>query len=217
MAALFNIILALHVTGGTVGLLSGTINIVRKKGDKKHKLTGKFFLYGMLLTGISSIILSLLHPNYFLFIVGIFTIYMTISGTRYLYLKDLSENKKNLLLDWILSGWMLLFGIAFLFFGFKLFIQHENFALVFILFGIISLRFVYTDWKNYSSQSKIKNFWLIAHIQRMTGAYIAAMTAFLVVNQFIPGFIVWIAPTIILTPLIFKWTRKYSVIQDELI
>ena len=89
MQTLFQIFLVLHITGGAVGLLSGTINIIRKKGDKKHKLVGKFFLYGMLLAGFSALVLSVLHPNYFLFIVGVFTLYMTGTGERYLYLKKL--------------------------------------------------------------------------------------------------------------------------------
>ena len=169
MQTLFQIFLVLHITGGAVGLLSGTINIIRKKGDKKHKLIGKFFLYGMLLAGFSALVLSVLHPNYFLFIVGVFTLYI------------------------------------------KLFLQQEKFGIVFVVFGFISLRFVYTDWQNYTGKAKEKNYWLLAHLQRMTGAYIASLTAFLVVNKILPGIIVWLLPTVILTPLIIVWTRKYRV------
>lgn len=50
------------------------------------------------------------------------------------------------------------------------------------------------------------------HTSRMTGAYIAASTAFLVVNarhlpKAIPGFALRLAPTIALTPLIVWWSR----------
>ena len=91
MEMLFKVLLMLHIIGGGVGLLSGTINIIRKKGDKKHKLTGKFFMYGMLLSGLSALVLSVMHPNYFLFIVGVFTLYMVGTGERYLFLKQLQN------------------------------------------------------------------------------------------------------------------------------
>lgn len=211
MKTLFNIFLALHIIGGAVGLFSGTINIIRKKGDKKHKLAGKFFLYGMLLAGFSALLISVMHPNYFLFIVGVFTIYMTGTGERYLFLKKLLSGQKPILIDWIHTGSMLLFGLAFIVFGIKLFLQQEKFGIVFVVFGFISLRFVYTDWQNYTGKAKKKNYWLLSHLQRMTGAYIASITAFLVVNKILPGIIVWLLPTLILTPLITIWTRKYSV------
>ena len=199
------------VVGGGVGLLSGTINIIRKKGDKKHKLTGKFFLYGMLLSGVSALALSVMHPNYFLFIVGIFTLYMVSTGERYLFLKQLLNGQSPIFLDWILAGSMLVFGIAFIVFGIKIYLQQEKFGLVFLVFGYISLRFVYSDWQNYTGKAKHKNYWLLAHLQRMTGAYIASLTAFLVVNKLLPGIIIWLLPTILLTPLIFIWSRKYSI------
>ena len=40
----------------------------------------------------------------------------------------------------------------------------------------------------------------------MVGTYIASITAFLVVNNTIlPGLVVWLAPGVLLTPLIFYW------------
>jgi hypothetical protein len=43
----------------------------------------------------------------------------------------------------------------------------------------------------------------------MMGATIAVITAFLVVNvRFDPGWVVWLAPTVVLTPLIIVWSRR---------
>ena len=38
MKIIFAVFLILHILGGSVGLITGTINLIRKKGDKKHKL-----------------------------------------------------------------------------------------------------------------------------------------------------------------------------------
>jgi uncharacterized membrane protein len=35
---IFKILLVIHIFAGSVGLITGTINIARKKGDKLHKI-----------------------------------------------------------------------------------------------------------------------------------------------------------------------------------
>jgi uncharacterized membrane protein len=216
---LFKIILALHITGGSIGLIAGTINMVRKKGDKTHKAVGKFFLYGMLAAGTAALALSVMHPNYFLFIVGVFTIYMASTGKRYLSLRESADGPTPKMIDWALSIFMLLFGIAFIGFGIYKFIKGNTFGIVFLVFGYISVSMVRQDIKNYNGKSPFKNTWMLLHLQRMIGAYIAALTAFLVVNMpqtILPGylnFIPWLTPTIALVPLIFKWTAQRKIMK----
>ena len=208
------IFLVLHIIAGTIGLLAGTINIIRKKGDKSHRLIGKFFLYGMLSAGFLSFALSIIHPNYFLFIVGVFTVYMVGTGERYLFLRKLDSNQKPKMIDWTLTIFMLIAGLAFIVFGIYNLINKDPFSMVFIVFGIIGLRMVFTDFKNYTGKTNIQNTWLVTHLQRMTGAYIAALTAFLAVNiKFIPQYIIFLLPTALLVPLIFKWTKKYQIMK----
>jgi uncharacterized membrane protein len=216
MNILFKAFLTLHITGGTVGLFTGTINLVRKKGDKKHKLTGKIFTYAMLTAGFSSFALSIIHPNYFLFMVGVFTIYLVGTGNRYIYLKLLGSYQRPTVIDWTITLGMLLAGLLFIALGIKNLITHNNFGIVFIVFGGLGLFFVKTDFDNYRGKLKTKNYWLLAHLQRMTGGYIAATTAFLVVNAqyspiVLPSVVVWLLPTVILTPLIISWSKKYKV------
>ena len=72
------------------------------------------------------------------------------------------------------------------------------------------------DFLKFTNKASIKNYWLIGHLQRMTGAFIASMTAFLVVNatylsDTIPGFVYWLLPTTVFTPLIIKWSKKHQV------
>lgn len=216
MKILFQIFLTLHIIGGTVGLFTGTISLVRKKGDKKHKLVGKIFTYSMLTAGFSSLALSLMHYNYLLFMVGVFTIYLVATGNRYIYLKLLGSEQRPSTIDWTITVGMLIAGLFFIGLGIKNLVAHNNFGIVFIVFGALGLRFVQTDFNNYNGKIKAKNYWLLAHLQRLTGCYIAATTAFLVVNSkywpvVLPSALVWLLPTAILTPLIIAWTNKYRV------
>lgn len=215
MDLLFKIFLTLHIAGGSLGLITGTINLARKKGDRRHQLTGKLFSGGMLAAGASALVLSIIHPNPFLFIVGVFTLYLVSTGHRYIYLKMLGTQQRPKTGDWLITLAMLVAGVLFVGFGVKNIVEQNNFGIVLITFGVIGIASVRTDFKNYRNQIKEKNYWLLAHIQRMTAGYIAAATAFLVVNAHhspvaLPAILVWLFPTVILTPLIFKWSRQHK-------
>ena len=215
MEILFTILLILHITGGSIGLITGVINMVRRKGDVLHKRVGRFFLYAMITASSSAVVMSLLHPNPFLMIVGLFTIYMVGTGYRYIHLRlmEVDNGPKNL--DWILTYGMGVAGILFVILGIIEFLKGNIFGIVYLVFAGIGFLFIKMDFDNYKEKSRHKNYWLLAHLQRMIGGYIAALTAFLVVNadhfpKVIPGMVYWLLPTVILTPLIIYWSRSYS-------
>ena len=220
MESIFTPLLILHIIAGATGLISGTINLIRRKGDKLHRLVGKIFVNTMLLAGFSAIALSILHPNYFLTIVGVFTIYMVSTGYRYIRLRLNEVDNDPKALDWLLTFGMGLAGVLFLVYGGKALIDGIFFGSVYIVFGFFGLLFVRADLINYRGKSKDRNYWLMAHLQRMTGGYIAALTAFLVVNSNslpfpIPGVVYWLMPTAVLTPMIVQWSRRYRLQARE--
>lgn len=209
MDILFKILLVIHILFGGMSLCFGLFVLFAKKGDKRHKLIGSFYFYSMLFAGILAIFLSYLHSSYFLFIIAVFTIYMVLSGRRYLKKKTTKDVKP---FDWILTMVMLLFAVAFISLGTLSILRNNFFGIVLIVFGGLSLLFVYQDYKNFKGLSRIKNFWLIAHIQRMVGSYIATFTAFIVVNNsFLPDIIAWLLPTAVLVPFMSIWRNKYQI------
>ena len=220
MDALFTFFLIVHVVNGATGLIAGTINLIRRKGDPLHRRIGVVFVVAMLLTGSSAIVLSFLHPNHFLLIVGIFTIYMVSTGYRYIRLRLSEVDNDPKALDWLLTGLMGITAVAFIAFGAWQLYAKVIFGIVYLVFGVIGMLFVRRDLMNYRGKAEHRNYWLLAHLQRMIGAYIAALTAFLVVNADdfpldIPGYLYWLLPTVILTPLIFIWSRNYQVKSEE--
>ncbi len=172
----------IHIISGAVGLLTGILNITAKKGDSRHKIIGKIFTISMLTVGLSSLVLSTINPSLFMFMVGIFTVYMVGTGNRYLHLKMLNKNQKPKIIDWTLTFIMLLSGILFIVIGTLNLLKSNLFGLVFITFGFLGLIFTRHDFKNYNGKSHLLNYWLSEHLQRMIGAFIASVTAFLVVN-----------------------------------
>ena len=215
MKALYPYLLNIHIVFGALGLLSGSINLMLKKGGVIHKKIGFTFVLSMLITGISALLLATFSFNVFLFIVGIFTIYLVGTGQRYMQLRNLGKGQRPKLGDCILSYSMLIVGITFIFWGaFLLVFESDLMGITLLVFGGIGIQSVRKDLQNYRLKMQYKMYWLREHIIRITGAYIAAFTAFIVVNQekfpdSIPQVVFWLLPTIVLTPLISFWVRKY--------
>ena len=206
---LFKSLQLIHIAGGTTSLLLGIIVLSLKKGDKRHKWLGNIYFYAMLIASIVAIPMSYLHPNYFLFIVAIFTIYMLLTGYRYLSKKKIQDVNY---IDLILTGSILVFGFAFIGFGIYHIVQQDYFGIVLLVFGTICLLFAKKDYENFKGKSNIKNYWLTGHIQRMMGSYIASTTAFLVVNNtVIPNIIAWLIPTFLIAPLITRWSKQHEI------
>ena len=124
--------------------------------------------------------MAVIHTNYFLFIVGIFTLYVLPSSKQYLKIKS-SVNVKNT--DRILTIIMFLFGLAFIIFGILKLFLNNNSGVVLLIFGIISFDFVTQDYSNFTKTNLPENIYLQIHISRMFVAYIASVTAFLVTNN----------------------------------
>jgi uncharacterized membrane protein len=183
--------------------------MLAKKGNSRHKKIGKLYFYAMLTASVAAIPMSCLHPNYFLFLISIFTIYMLLTGVRYVHKKGTSQADT---MDWLLTIMMLLFAIAFIGFGAFHMVKGNYFGIVFIVFGGFGLSFSYQDYINFTGQSKVVNYYLTTHLQRLTGSYIASTTAFLVVNnKVLPSIAAWLLPTILIVPLIVNWTNKHKV------
>ena len=212
MEPIFKIILLIHIFFGTIGLLTGTINIIKSKGTKPHFLVGKIFVFSMIVNAIAGFTLAVMHQLIFLLIVAVFSFYMVSTGQRILLLKNFLNNQKPKTIDYLLTYGMLLFGIGFVIYGSNMLFHRNTFGSVLLVFGLISLLMVRTDLKLHQGQTKHKNYWLLIHLQRMIGSYIASVTAFLVTNShFNLGIISWLAPTVLLVPLIIKWSKQYAV------
>ena len=210
---LFQFLLTIHVAGGFTSLLLGLYVMIAKKGDTFHKKIGKIYFYALLSAAIVAIPMSYIHPNFFLFLISIFTIYMLLTGVRYLNKKDLSKVNH---IDWAIAIVMLIFALIFIGLGIFYLTNGNNFGIVLVVFGAISLLFSYHDWRSFRGYSPIKNVYLTTHIQRMVGSYIASATAFLVVNNtFLPSVVAWLLPTVLVVPLIVIWTKKYKVMKNK--
>lgn len=203
------ILIYIHAFFGGIGLITGIISIAVKKGGLNHRRTGKLFSWSMFISSLISLIIARLpnHENLFLFLIGIFTIYMVLAGNRALTLKPRMKAKADWI-DKLISGAMLAVSVVMLVIGTIGLMQQAGNSILYIFFGAFGTFMTVKDFQTFSLFTQQKNAWLKSHIGRMVGALIASVTAFLVAGLNIGTALIWMTPTIIGTIYIIYWNRK---------
>lgn len=186
------LILVVHAPLGFLALLAGAIALVAKKGSKIHKKAGMGFFSTMLVSSITALTISILpnHRNPFLFSIGLFSIYFLISGYRSIKFK---RTNPSLLGDRLIAYCICLTGLSMVLFPAVVYLK---FNVVLSVFGIVGLVFGIRDLRLFKEPNRLKRSWLKLHLGKMTGGYIAAVSAFFVVNQILPGIWNWFVPGI---------------------
>ena len=197
----------MHAVLGSVALLAGGIALIAKKGNKTHKISGKLFFYTMLTSAILSLIIAVMpnHKSPFLFSIGVFSTYFLLGGFRSLNFKHQNSNLKwDKIIAYVMSGNGLIMIVYPV-------ILYGKFNTILLVFGVIALIFGLRDLKLYSGDVKhVQKNWLKLHLGKMTGGYIAAVSAFFVVNTILPGIWNWFVPSIIGSGYITYWMMKLN-------
>ena len=209
MEQTIKILIYIHAFFGGIGLLTGIGSIFVKKGGLLHKRMGKLFSIGMITSSLISIPICWMpqHQNIFLFLIGLFTIYLVIAGNRVLTFKT---KAKADITDFIISGSMLFFSIIMVSLGIYCQLTNIENGILFTFFGGFVLYMTIKDFIFYKNVSEMKKQWLSKHIGKMIGALIASITAFIVAGIGIGNVIAWMTPSILGTIYILYWNKKIT-------
>lgn len=211
MEQTIRILIYIHAFFGGLGLITGMLSILVKKGAINHKKAGKVFSYSMVISSVISLFIARMphHENLFLFLIGIFTVYMVLSGNRALTLKSKTKSKADTI-DKSISGAMLLTSIIMLVIGTIGMVHRIDNSILYVFFGCFGVLMTFKDFQTFKTFTKNKNAWIKSHIGRMVGALIASVTAFMVAGLHIGTTLVWMTPTILGTVYIVYWTIKFN-------
>lgn len=200
---MYAILLAFHIASGSIALISALGALLVAKGKKAHRRWGISYVCSMALISITAWTMSALKPNPFLFAIGCFSAYLVASG----YARTKNRSGKATTFDWTISGLGLVTSLVMLSLGLAstgtihiVLIVFAGVSGVLSVIGIIGLR-----------QHKFKgNERIINHMVHMMGGTIATVTAVAVVNirGVQPGWLVWIAPSVLIVPVIIYWTIR---------
>jgi len=196
----------IHAFFGGIGLVTGLMSVAVKKGGTGHKKTGIIFSYAMVISSLISLLIARMprHENTFLFLIGIFTIYLILAGNRALTLRSKIKQQA----DWkdkLISATMLLVSAGMLCLGSIGLVQQVANSVLYVFFGGFGAFMSVRDFQLFKSFKE-----KISHLGRMVGALIASVTAFLVAGIQLGSTMVWIMPTIIGTLYIIYSNRALN-------
>ncbi len=214
MENLIKTLIYIHAFFGGLGLMAGIVSILVRKGGKVHKTWGKIFSVSMIISSVLSLIVACFpgHENMFLFLIGIFTIYMVLAGNRALTLKISIKSKADLI-DKSVSYIMLIIAFLMMILGIICLLKDNSLWKLYFFFGSIGLFMTYRDFKAFKQFKTDNKVAVVSHIGRMVGAFITSVTAFIVAGLSISNLVVWLLPTILGIPYIIFWTRKMKTVK----
>jgi hypothetical protein len=210
-AIIFKSALFIHVINGFLGLSSGLVAMLSKKGGKLHNRAGLVFYWAMSIVFVTTVLFFVLYPNqtkyHFFLGVGIISFYPNWSGKRLLGMK------KAISPTWLDKSMAVAIGIVgLLMFAYALKLDVSKggdiqvVQILFFVFGSTCLANAYGDGSIYFGFRKPEKLhWLFGHGGKMLGAYTAAVTAFCVniVPRMLPDNLpssfqmaVWLTPII---------------------
>lgn len=201
----------LHIAAGFTGFFVAPVALITRKGGEAHRRWGKIYFWAMTVATLSAMMVAAYRPNTFLFLIGIFSFYLAFAGYRVLFRKHPEKGQRATTLDWSVAAITLLASLAMIVWGATNLI-HGPAGLnpVLIVFGILGASSAGTDIKAFLRPPQERNAWYFDHMSGMVASYIAAVSAFAVVNlTFLPPLVRWLGPAAIGVPLLSLWIRWY--------
>lgn len=204
-----SILLFVHVLGGGVALAALPVALIARKVRGVHTVSGLVFVGGMGAAVISALPLAWLVSSPFLAGVSLFTAYMILSGWRWLRRPGFGTTAR-----WGrgLAAAMFVSATAMVVVGVQQFLAGDTLGIVLLVFAAIGSSLAAEDLTTLAAKRSVgKARRTQLHLGRMIGAGIATVTAVLVVNVTLePQWALWLAPTLVGTPMIALWTARYG-------
>jgi hypothetical protein len=160
----------------------------------------------------TAVALAVWRPVVFLALVAVFSFYAAFSGYRALFRKRPAEGDRATALDWTAVGVTFAASAVLAVLGLlRPGPAWERVGVVPVVFGVLGMVLAGLDLQTFARPPADPRAWWFAHMRGMLGSYIAAVSAFSVVNfTFLPTGVRWLWPTVVGSPLIAAWITYYK-------
>lgn len=208
-------LLGLHIASGATAFVCAPVALLTVKGGRAHRQWGKVYFWAMAVVAATALALSIMLPILFLALVSVFSFYAAFSGYRILFLKQLNRGGRAQAMDWIAS--LITFVSSAALAGIGAFwpaMMPGMGGVVPVVFGCIGMLLGGRSIWLFLKPPAEKQFWWYAHMTGMMASYIAAFSAFSVVNLghwFGNAWWVWLWPTMVGVPATSVWVRYYRI------
>ena len=149
-------LLYIHILAGFVSLGTAYLLLFLKKGDKRHKKYGMYYVYGMSTIFVTAIPLSMMGVvQPFLFAIAIFSFYFAFAGYRQAKVRTGARENvdKALTLLMFIAGVLLFLNAAGLI-NYGFYGQFEGMNTISIIFGIGAMYITAYDLNRYRKTDK---------------------------------------------------------------
>ncbi len=199
-------LVALHIGSGSLAVAGMALALVYRKGGPGHRRSGQLYVVGMTAALLLAIIVSLLKSNVFLLLIGLFSGYFVYTGWRLAKVRNGARSQLDQYATWL----MLVVSAVMASYGLFVLVTGNTMGIVLLVFSCVAALPAWQDYRLGEQWPKGKER-IKLHLGRMGGASIATLTAVFVVNVHTsPGFLAWLLPTFVITPIIVYWMRKVA-------
>lgn len=205
-------VLGLHIAMGAIAFICAPVALLTAKGGRNHRRWGKIYFWAMAGVAATALFLSIVLPIVFLALVAVFSFYAAFSGYRILWLKDLNRGGKPRWMDWLAALITLVSSAALAMLGAFRPRVVGGMGTVSIVIGLLGIAVAMGSIRTFLHPPVEKQFWWYIHMRGMIASYIAAFTAFTVVNlapHFGNAWWVWLGPAMVGVPCSIAWQRYY--------
>jgi hypothetical protein len=201
-----------HILAGFTAFFIAPVPLLTAKGGKTHRRWGKIYFWAMGIVASTAMVLALWRPVLFLAFIAVFSFYFAFRGYRVLSRKRPLEGQGPGAIDWLGAVLAFLASVTLIVLGIvRPSPVWARLSVVAVVFGVLGLRFSGSDIWEFMHPPADKNFWWYGHMGGMIASYIAAVSAFSVVNfYFLPTAVRWLWPSVIGVPGIIIWTGYYK-------
>lgn len=206
-----SLFLPLHGLVGVAALVGGFGALATRKGSAPHRALGRLFALGMAGAIVAAIPVLVATGNVFLTGMGGFAGYMTFIGWRVARAKDGAGG----VVDRAVAVAMIGVGLAFAGWGLAALVRGVPLGLVPVAMGLGAAAFARSHLRWFGADPATRERWVAVHLGAIGGGLIAGITAFAAATltnwvPAVPEPVVWLAPTVILGPLLRRLARASS-------
>lgn len=214
MEPLITVLRWIHIMAGFTAFFVAPGALLTCKGGAAHRWWGKVFFWAMAVVASTAVIVAAYRPNFFLLLLAIFSFYLAFSGYRALFHKRPDKGQEPSWLDWSAAVLTLTVSTGLLLSGlFQPQWLHLP-PIIALVLGVLGAILTGSDLRQFTRPFDYvthSNAWFFAHLSKMLGSYIAAVSAFSVVNfTFLPPIVRWLWPTAVGVPAILLWVNHYQ-------
>lgn len=201
----------IHVSFTLFAAVVGLIAIFSTPtGNKLHRRSGLLYFYAYIALYLVALVMLFFKFKTFLFLSTFIFFYLIFMGYRSVKYKT----SKAKFIDWLMLVLLFLSGVGLVFYSMRLLdAERLGWLIITYFYVLLILYVVITDVLHFSSIKNNKKVWLSRHMEKMLISYIALVGGISLRIFPMPQayfWVMWIAPYIVLLPLVFLWVSKYK-------